>query len=1500
MSTVNVGDIVSSIKLIDEFTPVLARVEGALLKFDAEALATSATSNLLAFSGAKVATEANAMAMAIKAVGGTTVLSDQEMKKFNATMLEAAQKYELLGLQIPEQIAGHVANARAAQQAAIIETEAIEQVRIAQNEMYAEGKALAVQNAQIKAAVAREEAANHRLMVGQILSDEQQMNAAAKALSAEIATVKNIAAREEAANHQLMTKQILYDEQQMNAEAKALAAEKERVKNQLNKQELANHRLMTQQILYDEREINAQAKALNAEVTRIHTAETLAAFNARAIAHNTEVNNLTKTTNLYRTLGRDMTSVGQSLSMYVTLPFALAGASALKASANFQTATTQLQTLSAVTPEMAENMRKAVLSMSTEVAIGPQKLMEALLQVTSTGIRGAEALDILKIAAQGSSIGLGNTSEVAKTLTSAMQAYGMENMSASRAANILYKTVVEGKGDLQEFAGAMGRVVGIAATVGVSLADVGTYIATFTRLGVSAAEAVTSLRGTLQALELRDTRGANAALSQIGETIHSVRASIAERGLVQTLIDLKQRFGENDEALAKIFPNIRALAGVLSITGNQAQDAAGIFAHLSDSTDEFGTAFAKTAETTKFKWAALTAEFEKAWIRIGDSLVPALMRLIPALESIAAKLVSVANWFASLNKTTQDTIITIGGLVLAIGPLLIAFGGIYRVASLAIDVLLQFKGAIIPVAKTLADIPKLTEAAGTGIVGIGAQAKTAFASVSELTTRLMGMPLVFGGVTAAASGIAIALAFWVQEQETKRALDQLDKDIQDFRLKQTPEGRQKLKAESLIDPTARAEALKIVEINKRAQEMNKTLVAEKEALNGLPERWSDLGKAVASVPVREMGAISIEVAKSLANQKPLIEGEMATVVKAHNDAKKVVKELSEDAKLAYAEIAKSLIPLTKAQENQVLAWEKQNISVGLMARALDVNVDAVQRFLKQTKELKLAIEDVVTAEAKTNKSHAQFNEMLINSGKLMPGIERGYEKIIHRLMEVDGIVTNILPEGFMKAGTIIDEAGPTKSISRLMDKMEEFAQRHSKWTMRNSDMWKEWANKLRQYLVEDMKKTTEEADQLIQGFTEKALPWWKEHSNTIQKVADVIGIFGQAMEIAGHKTTAAVSRIATSTLSALASGGWWAAFKAGATSILTEFGSKIFKVEEKQVNDLRDAFFASQGGFEKLHQAMIDAGKESAFFAAWNAKTTKDWEAAVKDINAALEETKKKQEEIAQLNKDIADTQKEIDDLQKKLIPTWKDVSGIIDKYKLNVDALGTSINKLRLDDAAKGAVEDWDTMARAGADMDVVAKGMSGSINQIVQDYQKFGLAIPANMKPALENMARLGLLVDSNGKKITDLSTIKFGDPVKTEADIIKDAILALTDKLNTFIDKLAKLTGIADEVATDVNNSFKKAPWEDWPQPNWPSGGGRGGETGGDYFGGAQAAGGDYWVTKPTWFLAGEAGAERATFTPAGKGGSSDSAPFVIQLDSEVLYRGLVRKAKQKGWV
>ena len=55
---------------------------------------------------------------------------------------------------------------------------------------------------------------------------------------------------------------------------------------------------------------------------------------------------------------------------------------------------------------------------------------------------------------------------------------------------------------------------------------------------------------------------------------------------------------------------------------------------------------------------------------------------------------------------------------------------------------------------------------------------------------------------------------------------------------------------------------------------------------------------------------------------------------------------------------------------------------------------------------------------------------------------------------------------------------------------------------------------------------------------------------------------------------------------------------------------------------------------------------------------------------------------------------------------------------------------------------------------------------------------------------------------------------------------------------------------------------------------------------------AGGGDFWVTRPTMFLAGEAGPERATFTPAGQfGGGSVTLTIPVVLDGREVTRIVV---------
>ena len=94
------------------------------------------------------------------------------------------------------------------------------------------------------------------------------------------------------------------------------------------------------------------------------------------------------------------------------------------------------------------------------------------------------------------------------------------------------------------------------------------------------------------------------------------------------------------------------------------------------------------------------------------------------------------------------------------------------------------------------------------------------------------------------------------------------------------------------------------------------------------------------------------------------------------------------------------------------------------------------------------------------------------------------------------------------------------------------------------------------------------------------------------------------------------------------------------------------------------------------------------------------------------------------------------------------------------------------------------------------------------------------------------------------------------------------------------LDKQAGVAETLVDAVEQLPRHvpAPWQDWPAPpHVPDYGG------GPDWGGEQAHGGDYLVTRPTLFLAGEAGRERATFTPQGSmsGGGVSNAGMETEL-------------------
>lgn len=309
-------------------------------------------------------------------------------------------------------------------------------------------------------------------------------------------------------------------------------------------------------------------------------------------------------------------------------------------STRFEASLTKIITLVGIAREQVMEWRRELLALAPAVGRGPNELADALFVVTSAGARGAEALRIVEQAAKASAVGLGETKDVARAVTAAMQAYAASGLTAEQATDVLVATVREGNLKAAELASSLGRVLGVAAEAGVSFNELGAFVASFTRVGVNAEEAVTALRGVL-ATVIKPAKESETALAKFGLSAAALREQIRERGLTRTLIDLVQTLSKDEEALARVIPNVRALSGVLATASSQAESFQQISDNLANAQGTLETAFEGTRETAQFAFESMRAAIEGAAIAIGDDLAPAAVRFANTIKEQTPLIVAI-------------------------------------------------------------------------------------------------------------------------------------------------------------------------------------------------------------------------------------------------------------------------------------------------------------------------------------------------------------------------------------------------------------------------------------------------------------------------------------------------------------------------------------------------------------------------------------------------------------------------------------------------------------------------------------------------------------------------------------------------------------------------------------------------------------------------------------------------------------------------------------------
>ena len=195
-----------------------------------------------------------------------------------------------------------------------------------------------------------------------------------------------------------------------------------------------------------------------------------------------------------------------------------------------------------------------------------------------------EQIRFTAAAQQFAKAGVASVNDSVNLLSGTLNAYGKGVNEVNQVSSQFFRTIELGRTTASELANSFGRLVPFGTTLGVELDELQSTLAGLTIRGVKTSEAVTQLRGVMNALQ-KPTNDMRTALERLG--FQTGDQAVKALGLVGVIRELSQTEGD----FARLFTRIRGRAGAIAI------------ANAADEFDELNQKIRETESTlaqTKF------------------------------------------------------------------------------------------------------------------------------------------------------------------------------------------------------------------------------------------------------------------------------------------------------------------------------------------------------------------------------------------------------------------------------------------------------------------------------------------------------------------------------------------------------------------------------------------------------------------------------------------------------------------------------------------------------------------------------------------------------------------------------------------------------------------------------------------------------------------------------------------------------------------------------------
>lgn len=279
---------------------------------------------------------------------------------------------------------------------------------------------------------------------------------------------------------------------------------------------------------------------------------------------------------------------------------------------------------------------------------------------------------------------------------------------------------------------------------------------------------------------------------------------------------------------------------------------------------------------------------------------------------------------------------------------------------------------------------------------------------------------------------------------------------------------------------------------------------------------------------------------------------------------------------------------------------------------------------------------------------------------------------------------------------------------------------------------------------------------------------------------------------------------------------------------------KAVQAANIEIDKLRNGLLSQYGGMDALEAKANSLGL--SFEAAWGhqgAEGLAAFKGLMDEFAAAVEASDQK---MAGLKTSLSDAQGELGGLIEKAAEMGYtfDSSGqyvgvnfekmglVAQKFGVDLASLGPAFAQSDITGKATGIIDAFTLLENGGASVGGILVGMKDEIGAIVGKSIEMGTTIPANMEPWVKELLRTGQLTDANGVKITDLSKLKFGDPVATEYETITNSIGDVVARIADLIGQIGSMTSAIDAAMRDRTARLN---FEVGSVPDLPDFGGRG---------------------------------------------------------------------------